>query len=106
MAVTTQTINVNSGSAGWNRAHVMDALETVFGSSHLNWNSGTQQTGVPVCCLYPGHDGTAATQDNLVTADSQEHRVFNGSGNWGRCGGAPVAVTTGGADGGYVDGKD
>ena len=106
MAVTTGTINVNSNQPNWTRAHVMDALETVFGSSHLNWNSGTQQTGVPVCCLYPGHDGTAATQDNLVTADSQEHRVFNGSGNWGRCGGAPVAVTTGGADSGHVDGKD
>ena len=53
MAVTTNTINVNSGNASWTRAHVMNALETLFGSSHLNWNSGTQQTGVPVCCLYP-----------------------------------------------------
>ena len=63
MAVTTGTINVNSNQPNWTRAHVMDALETVFGSSHLNWNSGTQQNGVPVCCLYPGHDGTAETQN-------------------------------------------
>ena len=63
MAVTTGTINVNSNQANWNRAHVMNALEDLFGSSHLNWNSGTQQTGVPVCCLYPGQPATAASMN-------------------------------------------
>ena len=106
MAVTTGTINVNSGNASWTRAHVMDALETVFGSSHLNWNSGTQQTGVPVCCLYPGHDGTAATQDGLLTTDAYESRLFSGSSLWARCGGAVVNWSAGGADAGTVDGKN
>ena len=93
MAVTTGTINVNSGNANWTRAHVMNALETLFGSSHLNWNSGTQQTGVPVCCLYPGHDGTAATQDGLLVTDAYESRLFNGSSLWARCGGAVVNLS-------------
>ena len=107
MAVTTGTINVNSGSAGWNRAHVMDALETVFGSSHLNWNSGTQQTGVPVCCLYPGHNGTSASQVGAYAEDEAEARVFTDIDNWSRCGGPAINYTTGGgADGGTVDGKD
>ncbi len=106
MAVTTGTINVNSGNASWTRAHVMNALETLFGSSHLNWNSGTQQTGVPVCCLYPGHDGTAATQDNLLVTDAYESRLFNGSSLWARCGGAVVPWTAGGADAGHDNGKN
>ena len=106
MAVTTNTINVNSGNANWSRAHVMTALETLFGSSHLNWNSGTQQTGVPVCCLYPGHDGNAITQNNITTVNSSESRILGGTSLWGRCGGAAVSWTTGGADAGAVDGKD
>ncbi len=106
MAVTTGTINVNSGNTNWTRAHVMDALEDLFGTSHLNWNSGTQQTGVPVCCLYPGHDGTAATQNYVYDQASHENRMFDGYGNWGRCGGAPVNYNTGGADAGHVEGKD
>ena len=106
MAVTTGTINVNSGNANWTRAHVMNALETLFGSSHLNWNSGTQQNGVPVCCLYPGHDGTAATQNYAYNQSSHEDRMFDENGYWGRCGGAAVNYNTGGADAGTVDGKD
>jgi len=111
MAVTTGTINVNSGSAGWNRAHVMTALETVFGSSHLNWNSGTQQTGVPVCCLYPGQTATAASMNGMLldNAGSNETRIFGGSGSsslWDRCGGGAVSWTLGGADSGHVDGKN
>ena len=106
MAVTTGTINVNSGNADWTRAHVLDALEDLFGTSHLNWNSGTQQNGVPVCCLFPGHDGTAATQSYVYDQYSNENRMFDGYGNWGRCGGAPVNWNTGGADAGTVDGKD
>ena len=111
MAVTTGTINVNSGSAGWNRAHVMDALETVFGSSHLNWNSGTQQNGVPVCCLYPGQTATAASMNSMLldNAGTNETRIFGGSGSsdyWGRCGGGAVNWNLGGADAGTVDGKN
>ena len=111
MAVTTGTINVNGGSANWNRADVMTALETVFGSSHLNWNSGTQQTGVPVCCLYPGQPVTAASMnDMLVNNDgTNETRIFSGSGSsdyWGRCGGGAVSWALGGADAGTVDGKN
>ncbi len=110
MAVTTGTINVNSGNASWTRAHVMDALETVFGSSHLNWNSGTQQTGVPVCCLYPGQAVTAATMNTMVVGNgTDETRIFDGSGSsslWDRCGGGAVSPTLGGADAGTVDGKD
>ena len=106
MAVTTNTINVNSGNANWTRAHVMTALETLFGSSHLNWNSGTQQNGVPVCCLYPGHDGTANTQNSQYNQSSHEDRIFDENGYWGRCGGAAVNYNTGGADAGTVDGKD
>ena len=107
MAVTTGTINVNSGNASWTRAHVMNALETLFGSSHLNWNSGTQQNGVPVCCLYPGHNGTSASQVGAYAEDEAEARVFTDTDNWGRCGGPAINYTTGGgADGGTVDGKD
>jgi len=110
MAVTTGTINVNSGSAGWNRAHVMDALETVFGSSHLNWNSGTQQTGVPVCCLYPGQAVTASSMTGMLVGNgTDETRIFDGSSSsslWDRCGGGAVSWALGGADAGYVDGKN
>jgi len=112
MAVTTGTINVNSGNANWTRAHVMNALETVFGSSHLNWNSGTQQTGVPVCCLYPGQPATADSM-NAVLLDNgsqpNETRIFSGNGSsdyWNRCGGGVVSWTLGGADQGIVDGKN
>ena len=73
MAVTTGTINVNSGTTPWTRAHVMDALEDLFGSSHLNWNSGTQQNGVPVYCLYPGQDATGvATYNSWVNSGANE----------------------------------
>ena len=106
MAVTTGTINVNSGNASWTRAHVMDALEDLFGTSHLNWNSGTQQNGVPVCCLYPGHDGTANTQNYQYDNSSSEDRIFDEYSGWGRCGGAAISYTLGGADAGTVDGKD
>ena len=111
MAVTTGTINVNSGNANWNRADVMTALETVFGSSHLNWNSGTQQTGVPVCCLYPGQPVTAASMNGMLVdnAGTTETRIFRGSSSydyWSRCGGGAVSWALGGADAGSVDAKD
>ena len=112
MAVSTGTINVNSNQPNWTRAHVMDALETVFGSSHLNWNSGTQQTGVPVCCLYPGQPVTGASMNGLLldNGGTNETRIFRGSSTadyWGRCGGGAVAWTLGGADGGQdVSAKD
>ena len=73
MAVTTGTINVNSNQPNWTRAHVMDALETVFGSSHLNWNSGTQQNGVPVCCLYPGQAVTAAGMGCMSALEAEKY---------------------------------
>ena len=107
MAVTTGTISVNGGNDDWTRADVMTALETVFGTSHLNWNSGTQQNGVPVCCLFPGHDGTSAVQYQAYSEDEAEARVFTDIDNWSRCGGPAINYTTGGgADGGTVDGKD
>ena len=91
MAVTTGTINVNSGNASWTRAHVMNALETLFGTSHLNWNSGTQQTGVPVCCLYPGHDGTSVSQNSQYNDYNHENRMFDENGYWGSRWAAPIA---------------
>ena len=94
MAVTTGTISVNGGNDDWTRAHVMTALETVFGTSHLNWNSGTQQNGVPVCCLFPGHDGTSATQYLAYAEDEAEARVFTDVDNWSRCGGPAINYTT------------
>ena len=106
MAVTTGTINVNSNQPNWTRAHILDALEDLFGTSHLNWNSGTQQNGVPVCCLFPGHDGTAANQNYSYDQSNHENRMFDENGYWGRCGGAPISYTLGGADAGTVDGKD
>ena len=108
MAVTTGTINVNSGTTPWTRAHVMDALEDLFGSSHLNWNSGTQQNGVPVYCLYPGQDSTAAaTYGSWVNNGGGEDRISQGNQNWERCGGGPIDITKGGADGGQdVSAKD
>ena len=107
MAVNTGTINVNGGNDDWTRADVMTALETVFGTSHLNWNSGTQQNGVPVCCLYPGHAGTSAAQVGQYSEDEAEARVFTDVDNWSRCGGAAINYTTGGgADAGTVDAKD
>ena len=101
MAVTTNTINVNGGNDDWTRADVMTALETVFGTSHLNWNSGTQQNGVPVCCLYPGQTATAASMNGMLldNAGTNETRIFGGSDSnsyWDRCGGGDVSWTLGG----------
>ena len=42
---------VNSGNTGWSRSDVLTALEKVF--YELGWNSGTEETGVPVCCKPP-----------------------------------------------------
>ena len=108
MAVTTGTINVNSGTTPWNRAHVMNALEDLFGSSHLNWNSGTQQNGVPVYCLYPGQAATGAgTYGDWINSGTSEDRISDGDYNWERCGGGPIDITKGGADGGQdVSAKD
>ena len=108
MAVTTGTINVNSGTTPWTRAHVMDALEDLFGSSHLNWNSGTQQNGVPVYCLYPGQAATGqGTYGDWLQSGTNEDRISDGDYNWERCGGGPIDITKGGADGGQdVSAKD
>lgn len=45
MAIVKSVVDVNSGNSGWDRADVINALETVF--SNLGWHSGTASTGVP-----------------------------------------------------------
>ena len=45
MAIVKSVVDVNSGNSGWDRADVINALETVF--SNLGWHSGTAAAGVP-----------------------------------------------------------
>lgn len=51
MAIVKSVVDVNSGNSGWDRADVIDALETVF--SNLGWHSGSARAGVPLRTMSP-----------------------------------------------------
>ena len=46
MAILKSVVNVNNGNTGWDKTHVMDALETVF--ANLGFHGGVAASGVPV----------------------------------------------------------
>ena len=54
MAVIIGTELVNNGQSGWDRSHVLTALEKVF--YEMGFNSGSQEDGVPTAVLFPGYD--------------------------------------------------
>ena len=83
MSVRTEHVDVYNGDTGWNRGHVMDALEEVF--EKLGWNSGTQEDGVPVACLAPGQ----TTADSLPFTN-EDINYPNNSEAWTKCGGGLV----------------
>tara|TARA_B100001250_G_scaffold26476_1_gene21879 strand:- start:6151 stop:8622 length:2472 start_codon:yes stop_codon:yes gene_type:complete len=87
MSVRTEHVDVYNGDTGWNRGHVMDALEEVF--EKLGWNSGTQEDGVPVACIAPGQ----TTADALPFTDTTVNYP-NNSTEWTKCGGAAVTEVT------------
>ena len=49
MAILKSVVQVNNGNTGWDKTHVMDALETVF--ANLGFHGGTAASGVPQSCL-------------------------------------------------------
>ena len=85
MAVTYDTVNVNSDTTGWTRLDVLDALETVF--SNLGMHGGTAKTGVPVCALWPGQTNNEAPVASFNGVTSTETYNYD----WMHCGGSALA---------------
>ena len=83
MSVRTEHVDVYNGDTGWNRGHVMDALEEVF--EKLGWNSGIQEDGVPVACLAPGQ-----TTADALPYTNEDINYPNNSEAWTKCGGGLV----------------
>ena len=60
MAILKSVVNVNNGNTGWDKTHVMDALETVF--ANLGFHGGTAASGVPQRLISPeGYTGASET---------------------------------------------
>ena len=60
MAILKSVVNVNNGNTGWDKTHVMDALETVF--ANLGFHGGSASTGVPQAAVSPtGATGEATS---------------------------------------------
>ena len=81
MPVTKGTVNVNSDTTGWNKSHVMDALETVF--YNLGMHGGESKTGVPICAKWPGQTANEAPQtmaNGKVNAQYPVSTEFNHAG--------------------------
>ena len=51
MAILKSVVDVNNGNTGWDKTHVMDALETVF--ANLGFHGGSASTGVPQAMVSP-----------------------------------------------------
>ena len=51
MAILKSVVDVNNGNTGWDKTHVMDALETVF--ANLGFHGGSASTGVPQAAVSP-----------------------------------------------------
>ena len=51
MAILKSVVNVNNGNTGWDKTHVMDALETVF--ANLGFHGGVAASGVPQSLTSP-----------------------------------------------------
>jgi len=85
MAVTYDTVNVNSDTTGWTRLDVLDALETVF--SNLGMHGGTAKNGVPVCALWPGQTNNEPPVPSFNSIEYTE--VYNY--DWMHCGGGGLA---------------
>ena len=51
MAILKSVVDVNNGNTGWDKTHVMDALETVF--ANLGFHGGTAASGVPQAMVSP-----------------------------------------------------
>ena len=60
MAILKSVVDVNNGNTGWDKTHVMDALETVF--ANLGFHGGTTASGVPQRLISPeGYTGASET---------------------------------------------
>ena len=60
MAILKSVVQVNNGNTGWDKTHVMDALETVF--ANLGFHGGTAASGVPQRLISPeGYTNTSDT---------------------------------------------
>ena len=60
MAILKSVVDVNNGNTGWDKTHVMDALETVF--ANLGFHGGSASTGVPQAAVSPtGATGEATS---------------------------------------------
>ena len=51
MAILKSVVDVNNGNTGWDKSHVMDALETVF--ANLGFHGGVAASGVPQIMTSP-----------------------------------------------------
>ena len=51
MAILKSVVDVNNGNTGWDKTHVMDALETVF--ANLGFHGGVAASGVPQIMTSP-----------------------------------------------------
>ena len=63
MAILKSVVQVNNGNTGWDKTHVMDALETVF--ANLGFHGGTAASGVPQRLISP--TGSTNTSDTWRT---------------------------------------
>ena len=93
MAVIIGTELVNNGQSGWDKSHVLTALEKVF--YEMGFNSGSQEDGVPTAVLFPGYDTSTSLDFQYCISYSYDSTptAYGNAERWGRCGGpAPTAL--------------
>ena len=73
MAILKSVVDVNNGNTGWDKTHVMDALETVF--ANLGFHGGSASTGVPQALTSP----TGATGASETWRTTGGPQVYSGN---------------------------